>query len=214
MNTFISNRFLLLFSCLLCATLLRAGQITVEVTQRYSALINSVWERNPNGGGIEDALKALNLSNEDIQSITDLKVLTAAGIYIEPADLAFLHALPLLEKLDLSEAVSTSMVNRTDNGLPRDAFSGNASIKTIVFPNNLTGFPRGLFANSALEGIINIPAGIATVAEYEMSFGGSRGITVVQGIAKGQTLPLEKLDRGIYILQTANGTTQKIIIQK
>jgi uncharacterized repeat protein (TIGR02543 family) len=185
-----------------------AEQVTVEVAQRYSIgtpdpnnpkTIN--WGRNPDGGGIEDALKAQGLSDEEISAITDLKVTTAAGVYIEPDDLAFLHALPQLAALDLGEAETTSMVSRTDNGLPRDAFSGNATIHRIVFPSKLTGFSRGMFANSALQGEVSIPASIVTTIEYNLSFGGSRGITAFQ-VEEGNQ-HLKAIDGVLY---TIDGT--------
>lgn len=152
-------RLMLLLLC--CGMTVLAQQVEVQV---------------PAISGLEAALKA-NHSDDAIALITDLKVTTPDKVFIGPDDFTFLKGIPKLTNLDLSGASVTTANNRTDNSFPRDVFNGNQTLKTIVFPNTLTGLSRGLFSNSALEGVVTLPKGVKNVTEYEMTFGGSVNIT-------------------------------------
>lgn len=127
-----------------------------------------------------EARLAEQYSATEISEISDLKVITPAAVFIGPDDIAFLNQMPKLVNLDLSDASVTTANNRTDYSFPRNSFDGNKTIKSIVFPKNLTGLNRAAFSNTALEGTITIPKGVKNVAEYDMIFGGSYGITAFE----------------------------------
>lgn len=150
---------------------------------------------------LEAALKA-KYSATEIAAITDLKVSTPAGVYLGSADLAYLNAMPKLAKLDLSDSRTTGVDNRTDDGFPRNAFANNTSIKTFIFPKNAVSLSRGLFTNSALEGVITLPKGIVTVTEYNMTFEGCRGITGF--VVESGNTKLKAVDGVLY---TIDGTS-------
>ncbi|MDR1336878.1 MAG: leucine-rich repeat protein [Tannerella sp.] len=169
------------------STLLCSARTMLEVTRSYHIEVpdptdqrpnNTKWIVNPDGGGVEDALKTQGFSADEIKAISDLTITTAAGVRLEVADFTFLNAMPSLTSLNLSAAAVTGVEERaTNNGLPRNIFQDNATVKHIVFPENLTSFSRDMFSNSALEGVIHIPKNVANLVEYNLFFGGSRGIT-------------------------------------
>lgn len=144
-----------------------------------------------------DSLK-VSLTETEKSTVTNLTVITASGVYMTVADFAFLNAMPALTTLDLSGASITSMNTRTDNSFPRSALAENKTIKTIVFPKTLVALSRGAFTNTALEGIITLPAGVTNTSEYDLIFGGSMkisGFAVASGNSK-----LKSVDGVLYTI--------------
>lgn len=205
--------FLLLFSCLS----LTAEQIIITIDSRdpdTDSNIGTIQEPGPNP--LFSNLKQIILQADpaiDITEITNLKIITNGTykytdsreipISIEPNDFILLNSLPKLAKLDLSDATTTGRANNNvDYSFPRNAFDGNMSMKSIILPKNMTGLARGAFSNTALEGTFTISKSVTSVAEYDMIFGGSKGITGFE-VEAGNT----HLKTNDGILYTADGKT-------
>lgn len=200
----------------LCSLSLSAQQIILTIDHRDPKTDEYVGGGNPSFSNLEQTLLK-TYSADEIASITDLKIITTGTykytdsrgsereipISIEPNDFIYLNALPKVAKLDLADATITGRSNNNvDNSFPRSAFDGNNSIKNIILPKNAVALARSAFSNSVLEGVFTIPKGITNVAEYDMIFGGSVGITefkVEEGNAKLKTID--------GILYTADGNT-------
>ncbi|NDW09958.1 leucine-rich repeat protein [Dysgonomonas sp. 520] len=166
----------LLLVMLCCSMSLMAQQVVVDINTKYTA--NGAGGTNETSV-LESAILAVPYTVEEIAAITDLKIITSGGAFLDPKDFTYLNTnLTSLANLDLSESTVTrdnAAVVRND--IPANAFKANSSIKTISFPSSLTGIGAGAFMSSALEGIITLPSKIpATSAEHGI-FGNSQGIT-------------------------------------
>jgi hypothetical protein len=208
-------------SLLFCAAQLRAEQVTVTVTEHYSETKDGT-EVLSSTGGLKAALDAAGYTPEQINAITGLKIITAPNTYLvlsstnkngapgneavtyKECDYAIINSMASLARLDVSEAVVGGRADRYSPSqiFPRQAFNGNTTIKTIVFPPDLAGFDRGNFANSSIEGVIRIPKTATTASGYSDAFQNCKGITAFE-VEEGHT----KLMASNGVLYTLPDTT-------
>ncbi|GHU69252.1 hypothetical protein FACS189413_07840 [Bacteroidia bacterium] len=208
---------LLALGILLCGHLLHAGQVTITVTEHYSETKDGT-EVLGSSGGLKAAFATAGYSAEQINAITDLKIITGPNTYLlltstlqngapgneavtyPDCDYAIINSMASLERVDFSEAVVGGRADRfaPSQSFPRQAFNGNTTIKTFVFPPNLTNFDRGIFANSAIEGVIRIPKTVITVSGYSDTFQNCKGITAFE-VEEGNT-KLTAIDGVLYTL--------------
>ena len=143
MRVSIKTAVMAALSC--CYASLMAQQVTITVNTRDGQTDN-----------LQKALTAAGYdTDEELAAITDLKVVTEGkyqsgdrdfDIALEASDFTFINQkLTGVTRLDLSEAIVTNNYGEgrgASNSFPNNAFTNNASIKSIVFPANLVQWIR------------------------------------------------------------------------
>lgn len=197
--------------------LLNAETVTVTINS-YDPQTVEHYQAGDSFSNLEEALKNMPMTAEEIAGINDLKIITTGtytyddrgnqrkvNISMQPSDFTFLNTLTQLERLDMSEALVNGRGDRIgmlSNSYPRNAFDGNQSLKTIIHGKNIETFDRYTFSNMAYEGTFTIPATVKTVSGYDMVFGGTTGITAFE-VEAGSPY-LKSVDGVLY---TADGKT-------
>jgi phage gp45-like len=156
------------------ATSAMAEQVVVTVSTYSSTNDPSV---------LKTALEAMseNANSNDIASITDLKIVASETAFLDLRDFAYLNStLTSLVDLNLSDVHVTSRTNLSiDNTLPTNTLTNNTTVKHIILPTTAAGLSASAFSNSALEGVISLPASLNAGSGFIFSraFGDSPNIT-------------------------------------
>jgi len=122
---------------------------------------------------IADSLN-VKLTSTEKSIVTDLKVITASGVYLTTSDWTVMKSMTALTNLDLSG----SSVAATPTGLiPGGAFQNKTSLKTFKFPQNVKNIGERAFSGSGLTGTVIIPATVNTPANIKGRFDNCQNLT-------------------------------------
>lgn len=168
---------------------LMAEQVVITVNSRNTETVPADYSN------LKDAFVAAGYDTpEELAAITDLKVNTEGkysynnkeyDIALDINDMTFINAqLTSLAYLDLSDATVTDnygLGRGPNNNFPVKSFLNNTTIKSIKLPSTLINIGQNAFANTALEGVINIPKSVKDAASVDYNrFGNSQKITGFQ----------------------------------
>ncbi len=106
------------------------------------------------------------LTQEQKDTITTLKLTGFLDGSSSSYDFGVLRAMPNLQYLDLSEAVTVNGNSTPNNSIPGSAFSGNTKLKTIMLPSAVTTIGSSAFDGCTSLANVVFPDSLKTINSY------------------------------------------------
>ena len=163
----------------------RIASVTVSAAGVVSQVITVTQNGLPKTTFVTAGSLASILTTDELNGISEL---TLTGT-VDARDFKTLRDnMPVLSKLDLSGVMVTAytgtegtagktIITYPDNTIPDYAFSlpityaGKTSLKSILFPNNITAIGYTAFENcSGLTGTLSIPSTVTSIGNYAFSY--------------------------------------------
>jgi len=141
-----------------------------------------------------DSLK-VSLTDEEKNTITDLKVVTATNIYLTTADFASMGAMPLLARIDLSEAkvvLNGTLAGPTGNLTP---FKNKKTLVSFKFPGNVKNIAGDFFTGTGLTEVL-IPSSVNGSGNIKNRFNDCQSLTAFKVDAASTTI--QAIDGIVY----------------